>query len=61
MFQLFRRDFPLKFTRDFLIKKNYKGIPFKMNLDQKKERKKDRRKGKKERKKERKERKKEKT
>ena len=46
MNQIFIRDFPLKFTRDFLIKKFYKGIPFKMNRStkKKKERKKKERK-----------------
>ena len=44
MNHIFIRDFPLKFTRDFLIIFFYTGIPFKMNLDQKKdkERKKER-------------------
>ena len=32
----FIRDFPLKFTRDFLIKKIYKGIPFNNDDDEKK-------------------------
>merc|ERR1712208_104527 len=38
------KDFPSKLRRDFLIKKFYTGIPFKMNLDQKKDRKKERKK-----------------
>ena len=42
MNQFFKRDFPLKFTRDFLINFFYAGIPFKTNLDQKKDRKKER-------------------
>ena len=53
MNQIFIIDFPLKFTRDFLIQ-NYKGIHYKMDLDKKKERKKkrkDKRREKKERKK----------
>ena len=33
---IFIRDFPLKFTRDFLIKKFYKGIPFNNDDDEKK-------------------------
>ena len=44
MNNFFTRDFPLKFTRVFLIKNFYKGIPFKMDLDQKKGRKKERKK-----------------
>ena len=36
MNHIFIRDFPLKFTRDFLIKKFYKGIPFNNDDDEKK-------------------------
>ena len=36
MNHIFIRDFPFKFTRDFLIKKFYKGIPFNNDDDEKK-------------------------
>ena len=51
MNQIFIRDFPLKFTRDFLIKIFYKGIPFKMNRSTKKKKERKKKERKKEKKK----------